>query len=118
MLIWNWIRIRKNDADPLDPDPDPQHCSTVLYSVTDLTPRVVVNTVGREEFAQFINVLLLGVRICQHRPRILFQIHFYHFFLHFQQYAAESARKKKLFLIRIRVKNLADSNTDPDSIEI
>ena len=21
-----WIRIRQNDADPLDPDPDPQHC--------------------------------------------------------------------------------------------
>ena len=20
-----WIRIRQNDADPLDPDPDPQH---------------------------------------------------------------------------------------------
>ena len=25
---WNilWIRIRQNDADPLDPKPDPQHC--------------------------------------------------------------------------------------------
>ena len=21
-----WIRIRQNDADPLVPDPDPQHC--------------------------------------------------------------------------------------------
>ena len=21
-----WIRIRQNDADPLDPDKDPQHC--------------------------------------------------------------------------------------------
>ena len=22
----SWIRIEQNNADPLDPDPDPQHC--------------------------------------------------------------------------------------------
>ena len=93
-------------------------CPTVLRNWPNPLCGSTVNTVGREEFAQFINVLLLGVRIGPHRPRILSQIHFNHFFLHFQQYAAESARKKKLFLIRIRVKNLANSNTDPDSIEI
>ena len=33
-----WIRIRQNDADPLDPDPDPQHCPerTILKTSTNL----------------------------------------------------------------------------------
>ena len=25
-ILWILIRILQNDADPLDPDPDPQHC--------------------------------------------------------------------------------------------
>ena len=31
-----WIRIRKNDADTLDPDPYPQHCFRVLSSINVL----------------------------------------------------------------------------------
>ena len=28
-----WIRIRQNDADPLDPDPDSQHCLKVRITL-------------------------------------------------------------------------------------
>ena len=28
-----WIQIRQNDVDPLDPDPDLQHCYLFIYMV-------------------------------------------------------------------------------------